>query len=250
MRNADETYAYTNYIDSDIVNPINQIEQTYDNWTTNRFVGNVFGEMDLTPNLKFRSSVNVDLALGSQKIFFPTFDLALFPGDPNRPATEFREVNSLIRGVNKWSTWQWENTLTYTKEFENEDKLQVIAGYSALESNLSSITASRDSLATNDPTYAFLSNSLNVAPQTTGQRRHQRNGLDRSVCACDLRLGQRVVLDGHTSLRRVVSLWLEQPLRVVPVVLCGVELDGTSGSLRKTGSTSSRCVEAGAQRKR
>ncbi|MAO87588.1 MAG: hypothetical protein CL822_01250, partial [Crocinitomicaceae bacterium] len=165
VRNADETFAYTNYIDSDIVNPINQIEQTHDNWTTNRFVGNVFGEMDLTPNLKFRSSVNVDLALGSQKIFFPTFDLALFPGDPNRPATEFREVNSLIRAENKWSTWQWENTLTYTKEFENEDKLQVIAGYSALESNSSSITASRDSLATNDPTYAFLSNSLNVAPQ-------------------------------------------------------------------------------------
>ena len=165
VRRADETFAYTDYIDSDIVNPINQIEQTYDNWTTNRFVGNVFGEMDLTPNLKFRSSVNVDLALGSQKIFFPTFDLALFPGDPNRPATEFREVNSLIRAENKWSTWQWENTLTYTKEFENEDKLQVIAGYSALESSSTSITASRDSLATNDPTYAFLSNSLNVAPQ-------------------------------------------------------------------------------------
>ena len=161
----DGQYAYTDYIDSDIVNPINQIEQTFDSWTTNRFVGNVFGELDVMPNLKFRSSVNVDLALGSQKIFFPTFDLALYPGDPNRPATEFREVNSLIRAENKWSTWQWENTLTYTKEFENDDKLQVIAGYSALESKSTSITASRDSLATNDPNYAFLSNSLNVEPQ-------------------------------------------------------------------------------------
>ncbi len=161
----DGQYAYTDYIDSDIVNPINQIEQTYDNWTTNRFVGNVFGEMDLTPNLTFRSSVNVDLALGSQNIFLPAYDLALFPGDPNRPATEFREVNSLIRAENKWSTWQWENTLTYSKEFKNDDKLQVIAGYSALESRSTSITASRDSLATNDPTYAFLSNSLNVEPQ-------------------------------------------------------------------------------------
>ena len=161
----DGMYAYTDYIDSDIVNPINQIAQTYDNWTTNRFVGNVFGEMDLLPSLKFRSSVNVDLALGSQKIFFPTFDLARYPGDPNRPATEFREVNSLIRAENKWSTWQWENTLTYTKEFDNDDKLQLIAGYSALESNSTSITASRDSLASNDPNYAFLSNSLNVEPQ-------------------------------------------------------------------------------------
>ena len=57
----DGAYAYTNYIDSDIVNPINQIDQTHDNWTTNRFVGNVFGEVDVFRELKFRSSVNVDL---------------------------------------------------------------------------------------------------------------------------------------------------------------------------------------------
>ena len=161
----DGSYAYTNYIDSDIVNPINQIDQTYDNWTTNRFVGNVFGEVDVLPELKFRSSVNVDLSLGSQQIFFPTYDLALFPGDPNRPAAEVREVNSLIRAENKWSSWQWENTLTYSHEFENEDKIQVIAGYSALESRATSITASRDSLATNNAELAFLSNSLNVEPQ-------------------------------------------------------------------------------------
>ncbi|MEY3009784.1 MAG: hypothetical protein RLZZ314_426 [Bacteroidota bacterium] len=165
IQREDGTYAYTNFIDSDIVNPVNQIEQTHDNWTTNRFVGNVYGELDLLPELTFRSSVNVDLSLGSQKIFFPAYDLALFPGDPNRPATEFRPVNSLIRAENKWSSWQWENTLTYTKELANEDKLQVIAGYSALEQNYTSITASRDSLASNDPALAFLSNSLNVEPQ-------------------------------------------------------------------------------------
>ena len=70
----DGAYAYTNYIDSDIVNPINQIDQTYDNWTTNRFVGNVFGEVDAS-RIEVRSSVNVDLSLGSQQIFFPTYDL-------------------------------------------------------------------------------------------------------------------------------------------------------------------------------
>ena len=55
--------------------------------------------------------------------------------------------------------------MTYSHEFENEDKIQVIAGYSALESRATSITASRDSLATNSPDFAFLSNSLNVEPQ-------------------------------------------------------------------------------------
>lgn len=161
----DGSYAYTEYIDSDIVNPLNQIAQTFDKWTTNRFVGNVFGEMDLLPNLKFRSSVNVDLALGSQSIFLPSFDLALYEDDPNRPATEFREVNSLVRAENKWSTWQWENTLAYSKEFDNDNKLNVIAGYSALEAISTSITASRDSLLRNDDRFAYLSNSLNIEPQ-------------------------------------------------------------------------------------
>ena len=165
VTNDDGTFAYTNYIDSDIVNPLNQVAQTFDTWTTNRFVGNVWGEVDVLPNFTFRSSVNVDLSLGSQTIFRPAYDLALFPGDPNRPATEFNEVNSLVRAENKWSSWQWENTLTYNKEFKNEDKLQIIAGYSALEQLYTSVSASRDSLVSNDPEFAYLSNSLNVGPQ-------------------------------------------------------------------------------------
>ncbi|MDG2425993.1 MAG: TonB-dependent receptor [Flavobacteriales bacterium] len=164
-RRQDDTFAYTEFIDSDIVNPLNQIATTHDNWATNRFVGNVFGEFDVLPSLTFRSSVNVDLSLGSQRIFYPAFDLALYPGDPNRPSTEYRPVNSLVRGEYKWSSWQWENIMTYKKEFENENQLQVMAGYSALEQHYTGLTASRDSLASNDPYYAFLSNSLNVEPQ-------------------------------------------------------------------------------------
>ncbi len=86
----DGSYAYSELIGSDIANPINQVETTHDNWTTNRFVGNLFGEYDLLKELKFRSSVNVDLSLGSHKIFFPTFDLGVGENDPNRPAYEWR----------------------------------------------------------------------------------------------------------------------------------------------------------------
>ena len=114
----DGSYAYSEFIGSDIANPINQVETTHDTWTTNRFVGNLYGEYDVWKNLKVRSSMNVDLTLGSHKIFFPQFDLGIGPNDPNRPAYEWREVNGLIRNENKWSNWQWENTATYDKDFE------------------------------------------------------------------------------------------------------------------------------------
>ncbi len=161
----DGSYAYSEFIGSDIANPINQVETTHDRWTTNRFVGNLYGEYDIFQNLKFRSSVNIDLTLGSQKIFFPTFDLGIGENDPNRPAYEWREVNGLIRNENKWSNWQWENTATYDKELKNGDKIQAIAGYSALYSNYQNIGTYRDSLNSNDPELAFLDNSLNFTEQ-------------------------------------------------------------------------------------
>ena len=167
----DGSYAYSEFIDSDIANPINQVATTYDNWMTNRFVGNLYGEYDLLKELKFRSSVNLDLSLGSQKIFFPTFDLGIGPNDPNRPAYEWREVNGLIRNENKWTTWQWENTLTYDKDLKNGDRIQAIAGYSSLYGNYQNIGTYRDSLTTNDPDLAFLDNSLNAneqAPNASG----------------------------------------------------------------------------------
>jgi len=167
----DGSYAYTELIGSDIANPINQVATTYDNWVTNRFVGNLFGEYDLLKELKFRSSVNIDLSLGSQKIFLPTYDLGIGENDPNRPAYEWREVNGLIRNENKWSNWQWENTLQYDKDLKNGDRIQTILGYSALYGNYQNIGTYRDSLNSNDPELAFLDNSLNFneqAPNASG----------------------------------------------------------------------------------
>ena len=161
----DGSYAYSEFIDSDIANPANQIALNNDFWTTNRFVGSTFAEFDILSNLKFRSTMSVDLSLGSQRIFYPSFDLGIGANDPNRPAYEFREVNSLVLGENKWSNWQWENTLNYEKELKNGDDLQVIAGYSALNNVNTNFYGSRDSLASNDVLFAYLSNSMNNAEQ-------------------------------------------------------------------------------------
>lgn len=161
----DGSYAYSEFIDSDIANPANQIALNNDFWTTNRFVGSTFGEIDILSNLTFRSTMSVDLSLGSQRIFYPTFDLGIGANDPNRPAYEWREVNALVLGENKWSNWQWENTLNYNKEFSNGDDMQVIAGYSALRNLSTSFYGSRDSLASNDVMFAYLSNSMNSAEQ-------------------------------------------------------------------------------------
>ena len=161
----DGSYAYSTFIDSDIANPANQIALNNDFWTTNRFVGSTFAEFDILSNLKFRSTMSVDLSLGSHRIFYPSYDLGIGENDPERPAYEWREVNSLVLGENKWSNWQWENTVDYNKELNNGDDLQVIAGYSALNNLSTNFYGSRDSLASNDVLFAYLSNSMNNAEQ-------------------------------------------------------------------------------------
>lgn len=57
IRKADGTFAYSNYTTSDIANPVNTIEQRHSNWTTNRVVGSVFTELEITekPDLQKRS---------------------------------------------------------------------------------------------------------------------------------------------------------------------------------------------------
>ena len=103
----------------------------------------------------------------------------------------------------------------------------------------------RDSLATNNWKLAFLSNSLNVEPQIprASDGIMKRHGL---VSLCVRRTTSAASgLDGDASLRRFIAFRFEQPLRHVPFVLGGLELDGRPWFGEKDGSISSRFVEAG-----
>ena len=162
----DGEYAYSSFIDSDIANPVNQIATTFDNYVGNRLVGSVFGEYDLTDHLSVKSTFSTDLSLGSQRLFFPTYDLGIGPNDPERPAYEWRERNSVVFIENKWTNWQWENVANYDVDLKNGDRLNVTAGYSALYNGYTNLVGSRDSLATNDPEQAYLNNSLDVSEQS------------------------------------------------------------------------------------
>jgi TonB-linked SusC/RagA family outer membrane protein len=161
----DGEYSYSMFIDSDIANPANQIATTFDDWTTNRMVASAYAEADLLAGLTYRSTLSIDYSLGSQRIFFPTYDLGIGANDPERPAYEFRPVNSVVRAENQWANWQWEQLLRYDRELENGNQINLIAGYSALKSTYQNVVASRDSLTTNEATQAFLDNSLNAAEQ-------------------------------------------------------------------------------------
>jgi len=167
VRKSNGTFAYSRYSDTDITNPVNAIEQTYDQWHSNRMVGSVFGELTLLPGLTFRSAYSVDATFAQQNIFFPKFDLSNDPILADAPAGEKRVVNSVVINNNTWKNWQWENVLTWHTVFAERHDLVLTGGTSALQNHHEYNGGANTNLPSNDPKDAFISNTIDpIASQS------------------------------------------------------------------------------------
>jgi TonB-dependent starch-binding outer membrane protein SusC len=162
---ADKTYAYSEYADTDIANPVNGIEQTHSKWQTNRVVGSVFSDMKLHKNLKFRSSFSADVTFAVQKNFNPSYDLSNIPSISEAPSAEKRIVNGVSIGNNTWKNWQIENVLTWQKTISKLHDITLIGGTSSLANRYDGSGGGNTNLPTNDPKDAFISNTIDPASQ-------------------------------------------------------------------------------------
>lgn len=170
IRKADGTYAYSNYADTDIANPVNGIEQTHNNWRSNRVVGSVYGELKPFKGLTFRSAYSMDVTFAVQRIFNPYYDLSSIPGISEAPAAEKNLVNSVAVGNFNWRNWQWENVLTYTPTLNEDNALTVIAGTTAISNRFDASGGANTNLPSNDPDDAYISNTIDpIASQSAYQ---------------------------------------------------------------------------------
>ncbi len=170
IRKADGTYAYSNYADTDIANPVNAIEQTHNTWRSNRFVGSVYGDVRLTPALTFRSAYSLDITFALSRSFAPRFDLSALPGISEAPAAEKNLVNSVGVGNHTWRNAQWENYLTYQTSFSERHDLTLIAGTTALTNRYDANGGGNTNLPSNDPKDAYISNTIDpIASQSAWQ---------------------------------------------------------------------------------
>lgn len=168
IRKANGTFAYSPYTDTDIANPVNAIEQTFDSWTTNRVVGSVFAEAELFKGLKARSTYSIDNTFANQRRFYPKFDLSVDPVLSDAPATEKNLVNSVGFNANKWSNWQWENTLTYIFTIGKDHHLNALAGTSALLNRHYYNGGANTNLPSNKWEDAYISNTIDpIASQSS-----------------------------------------------------------------------------------
>jgi len=167
VRKPDGTFAYSYFSDTDITNPLNAIEQINDRWTTHRIVGSVYGEVNITQKIKFRSVYSVDATFATRDIFRPSFNLSIDPILNDAPAGEINNINSVSLENNTWRNWQWENVATYADVFQDRHNVAFTLGSTVLNNRQDFSGGSNTNLPSNDPENAFISNTIDpIASQT------------------------------------------------------------------------------------
>ena len=118
--NPDGTYGYTTK--SDVGNPYAKLKLTDDKTWGNRFMGNVFGELNLAKNLRFRSSFGLDYDQNRGENYVQKYRVS---------PTQHYDTTTLTLASTERYRWIWDNTLTYTPKLKKGHTLQVLAGHTA-----------------------------------------------------------------------------------------------------------------------
>lgn len=170
IRKADGTYAYSNYADTDIANPVNGIEQTYNRWRSNRVVGSVYAELNFNNWFSFRSTFSMDQTFSLQRIFYPKYDLSSIPEISEAPAAEKSLTNSVNVGNYNWRNLQLENVLTYKNVFKEKHDVTLIGGTTALSNRYDGSGGANTNLPSNKWEDAYIGNTIDpIASQSAWQ---------------------------------------------------------------------------------
>ncbi len=152
---------FTGYPPSDVQNPLGNLYRNKDNERNNtKIFGNLFAEIELIEDLKFKTNFGVNYTTFKSEKFNPTFE------EPNA----HRAINNLSVVNNIKFDWVWSNTLNYTKTFNDKHNLNVLVGLESISNVYEYTTASIQDLPTNE---------LNIRVLNAGDQGTQTNTGDK-----------------------------------------------------------------------
>ena len=115
----DENGDYNLYIDAESRkgNPYASLSEITNNDSRNRFISNVYADLTFLPELKFRTSLAIDVNNSKAKYYAPSY---IAEGLTNQGVAKIGNSNSIY--------WNSTNTLTYIKDFEDGHSLNAMVG--------------------------------------------------------------------------------------------------------------------------
>lgn len=144
---AGQVYGISSDLASEIVNPLALLEIDNDGTRVDKLVGNVYGELEPIENLKIKTSLGIDLAFVMYDGYRPLFYL-----NDNQKNIQ---TTSVTKTIDRYYTWQWENTLTYTKKI-NDHNIGGLVGITAKEDKSEGLVGTGHNVRTTDPDNVYL----------------------------------------------------------------------------------------------
>ncbi len=156
-------YGISNYVGAEVVNPLALLETQTAKERVDKIVGNIFGEVNIIEGLAFKTNLGIDLAYVNGDSFRPLYFL--------NGAQNNTEKTSVSKNVDRYFTWQWENTLIYSKKIK-EHNFSALVGTTASESKFENLTGFNTIVPTYDPDNVYLDMATDTAWQSTGGAYH------------------------------------------------------------------------------
>lgn len=156
-------YGISEYVGAEVVNPLALLEIQNAETRVDRLVGNVYAELVPIENLKFKTSFGIDLAYNTNDSFQPLFFLNGAQLNDN--------TTSVSKNIQRYITWQWENTLAYSKTIDDHS-ITGLLGMTASEFNYEDLSGFNAGVPTNDPDNVYLNQATDTLWRANGGAAH------------------------------------------------------------------------------
>lgn len=155
----DVTNYYTGITAIRLANPAGAISRNYGSTNRNNLIGNFSADVKLLKDLTFTSrfGYRYSISLGSDftPVYFETSNIA-----SGNTATS--------RSTSLTKDWTWENILNYTKKFNKNHELSVMAAMSVRDFYTESYNGSKKYLPSEEPEFRYFNAASDTAPSLTG----------------------------------------------------------------------------------
>src|SRR5690606_19993325 len=132
---------------SDRQNPVRLIaDNKQNNNNMLRLFGDMFLDLRLLENLKFRSMLGMDYSFSWQRNMQKTYT----SGFMSEPTASLNNYN------NRWGNYVWNNTLTYTLDLNDKHHFDFLAGQELISYYAENLQAGRREFTSEDPDYMYL----------------------------------------------------------------------------------------------
>ncbi|NII85668.1 TonB-dependent receptor [Pedobacter riviphilus] len=150
-------YGISPIVGQEMTNPVAYMQTRLGNYSwDHNIVGNAFAEIEPIANLKFRSSLGTKVAFYGGDSYTPLFYLN--SSSKNDKKSFYREINTVLN-------YNWENTLSYSRNFGKHHAFIIVGQGYYMDNNSRSLNTTYQNIIAN----SFYEANLNYDPGTANK---------------------------------------------------------------------------------